>query len=68
MAQSRAEIQKRSNEKRGVRPKSYVLDEATIALIDHIAATENRPKGAIMADMATLYAQSKGITILPTDK
>lgn len=61
MALSRSEIQKRSNEKRGIRPKSYILSEETIALIDAVASAENRSKGAVLADMAAEYARRKGI-------
>lgn len=61
MALSRYEIQKRSNEKRGVRAKAYHLHEDTIALIDRIAAAEGRAKGAVLADMARDYAARHGV-------
>lgn len=55
MALSKYEIQKRSDEKRGVRPKSYYLSEEVIAQIDELAKSENRPKGAIIADAIAAY-------------
>lgn len=61
MAQSRAEIQKRSDEKRGVRPKAYYLTEEAIAQIDRIAAATGKAKGALLAEMAAEYAQRHGI-------
>lgn len=61
MALSRNEIQKKSNAKRGVRAKSYILSEETIALIDRLAEARGISKGALVAEMAQGYAALHGI-------
>ncbi|HFC6388674.1 TPA: ribbon-helix-helix protein, CopG family [Neisseria bacilliformis] len=62
MAMSRNEIQKRSNEKRGVRAKSYHLKEETIALIDRLAEAEGKTKAALLADAVGEYAARRRTT------
>lgn len=61
MALSRAEIQKRSNEKHGRCTKTYALDEETVALIDRLAKAQQISKGALIAAMAREYAQKHGL-------
>lgn len=62
MALSRREIQKKSDNKRGVRSKAYHLPEATIALIDHLADVRGISKSALLTEMAHDYAAKHGIT------
>lgn len=63
MALARAEIQRKSNEKKGVRPKTYILSEETIAHIDCLAKETGLSKGALIAEMTALYAQHKNIAL-----
>ena len=61
MALSRREIQKKSDDKRGVRSKAYHLPEATIALIDRLADARGISKSALLTEMAHDYAEKHGI-------
>ncbi|EMQ1857093.1 hypothetical protein WEV46_004579 [Salmonella enterica] len=57
MAQSTAEIQRRSDVKRGVRPKGYKLPVETIELIASLSAQTGKPQSAIIAEAVSLYAK-----------
>ncbi|EHI8953349.1 TPA: hypothetical protein ACIPE5_002116 [Salmonella enterica subsp. diarizonae serovar 61:r:-] len=58
MAQSTADIQRRSDEKRGVRPKGYKLPVETIELIATLSAQTGQPQSAIIAEAVRLYAST----------
>jgi predicted DNA-binding protein len=55
MALSKTEIQKRSNEKRGVKPKGYKLPIETIEMITELSKMTGKPQGAIISDATELY-------------
>jgi predicted DNA-binding protein len=58
MALSKAEIQKRSDEKRGVKPKGYKLPIETIEMIAELSEITGKPQGAIISDAIKLYKDS----------
>lgn len=66
MALSRAEIQRRSNAKNGVRPKTYHLPETTIALIDRLAEAHGISRGAVITELVAAAATKEGISHEPT--
>ncbi|OCG19615.1 hypothetical protein [Gilliamella sp. WF3-4] len=55
MALSKAEIQKRSDEKRGVKSKGYKLPLETIDMITELSKTTRKPQSAIICDAIKLY-------------
>lgn len=56
MAQTQAEIQARSDAKRGVKVKSYKLPIATIDLVTALAAASGKPQSAIITEAVQLLA------------
>ncbi|UOO76042.1 ribbon-helix-helix protein, CopG family [Neisseria sp. Dent CA1/247] len=56
MALSPNEIQKRSDEKRGVKAKSYKLPKETIELITALAKKTGKSQAAIINEAVRLYA------------
>lgn len=58
MVLSRAEIQKRSDEKRGVKSKGYKLQIETIEMITELSKTTGKSQGAIIEDAIKLYKNS----------
>lgn len=55
MALSRAEIQKRSDEKRGVKSKGYKLSLETIEMIAELSKATGDSQGAIIEAAIKLY-------------
>ena len=58
MAQSIADIQRKSDEKRGVRSKGYKLPVETIDLIAEIAAKTGRAQSAIITEAVKMLSES----------
>lgn len=58
MVLSRAEIQKRSDEKRGVKSKGYKLQIETIEMITELSKAIGKSQGAIIEDAIKLYKNS----------
>lgn len=58
MAQSTNEIQRRSDEKRGVRSKGYKLPVQTIELIEQLSKNTGRPQSAIITEAVKMLAES----------
>jgi predicted DNA-binding protein len=58
MALSKAEIQKRSDKKRGVKSKGYKLPIETIEMIAELSEITSKPQGAIISDAIKLYKDS----------
>lgn len=56
MAQSITDIQKRSDEKRGLKVKSVKLQVNTIALLEKLAADSGSTQAAIITEALKLYA------------
>lgn len=61
MAQTSTEIQKRSDEKRGVAAKSYKLPKETIELIAEISEQTGKPQSIVIAEAVRLYANNKAV-------
>ena len=58
MAQSRYEIQKRSDEKRGMVQKNFKLPAQVVADIERLALARGKPQATIVAEaIALLMAQ-----------
>lgn len=55
MALSRAEIQKRSDKKRGVKSKGYKLSIETIEMIAELSKSTGKAQGAIIEEAIKLY-------------
>ena len=55
MALSRAEIQKRSDNKRGVKSKGYKLSLETIEMISALSKSTGKPQGTIIEEAIKLY-------------
>lgn len=58
MALSRAEIQKRSDEKRGVKSKGYKLSVETIEMIAELSKSTGKTQGIIIEEAIKLYKDS----------
>lgn len=58
MIQSASDIQKRSDEKRGIKPKTYKLPLATIARIELLASQGGVSQGAIITAAIDIYERS----------
>lgn len=58
MAQSITEIQKRSDEKRGVKVKGIKLHTDTIALLESLAAQTGESQSAIVTKALAMFADS----------
>ncbi len=58
MAQSIADIQKRSDEKRGVKSKGFKLPIETIDLIARLSEETGQPQSTIITDAVKLLAES----------
>lgn len=58
MALSRAEIQKRSDERRGVKPKSYKLSFETIDTIIALSDETGKSQSKIVEEAIQLYKNS----------
>ncbi|MDF7657658.1 ribbon-helix-helix protein, CopG family [Erwiniaceae bacterium L1_54_6] len=58
MIQSASDIQKRSDEKRGIKPKTYKLPLSTIARIESLASLKGISQGAIITAAIDIYDQS----------
>ncbi|QGU87066.1 ribbon-helix-helix protein, CopG family [Erwinia sorbitola] len=58
MAQSRVDTQKKSDERRGVRPKSYKLPISIIELIEALSKEEDMPQSAVISKAVELFAES----------
>ncbi|SCC24798.1 ribbon-helix-helix protein, CopG family [Gilliamella intestini] len=58
MALSRAEIQKRSDDKRGVKPKSYKLPLETIDTIIALSNGTGKSQSKIIEEAIKLYKDS----------
>ena len=56
MALSRQEIQKRSNEKRGIISKAFSLDADTLALFEQLAAQTGKSQVQILKEALQEYA------------
>ncbi|MCX8578469.1 ribbon-helix-helix domain-containing protein [Gilliamella sp. B2717] len=55
MALSKSEIQKRSDEKRGVKPKGYKLTIETIELISELSKQTGAPQSKIIENAILMY-------------
>ena len=55
MALSKSEIQKRSDEKRGVKPKGYKLTIETIELISELSKHTGAPQSKIIENAILMY-------------
>lgn len=55
MALSKSEIQKRSDEKRGVKPKGYKLTIETIELISELSRQTGAPQSKIIENAILMY-------------
>lgn len=58
MALSRTEIQKRSDEKRGVTQKKFKFDAPTIALLEQLAESTSDSQTQVVVKALQLYAKS----------
>lgn len=58
MAQSISEIQKRSDEKRGVKVKGIKLHTDTIALLESLAAQTGESQSAVVTKALEMFAES----------
>jgi hypothetical protein len=58
MAQSISEIQKRSDEKRGVKVKGIKLHTDTIALLESLAAQTGESQSAVVTKALAMFAES----------
>ena len=58
MIQSASDIQKRSDEKRGMKPKTYKLHLNTIDRIELLASHSGISQAAIIANAIDIYEQS----------
>ena len=56
MALSRQEIQKRSNEKRGIKCKAFSLDADTLALFERLSAQTGKSQVQILKEALQEYA------------
>ena len=57
MAQTQAQIQKRSDDKRGVAAKSYKLPKEIIELITALSKQTGKPQAVVIAEAVRLYAK-----------
>ncbi|MGQ6231074.1 hypothetical protein ACUNFK_22780 [Serratia sp. IR-2025] len=57
MAQSITDIQRRSDEKRGLKVKSVKLHVDTIALLERLALETGFTQAAVITDALNLYAE-----------
>lgn len=55
MAKSRTEIQKKSDDKRGVMTKTYRLPKAVVTAIADTAKQQQITQGVLIAEMLALY-------------
>ena len=58
MAQSIAAIQKRSDEKRGVKSKGFKLPVDTIDMIAQLSEQTGKPQSAVITEAIRLYEAS----------
>lgn len=58
MAQSIADIQKRSDEKRGVKSKGFKLPLETIDLIAKLSDDTGKPQSAIITEAVKMFSDS----------
>lgn len=58
MAQSISDIQKRSDEKRGVKVKGIKLHTDTIELLERLAKDTGEPQATVVTKALQLYAES----------
>ncbi|GAB2938121.1 ribbon-helix-helix domain-containing protein [Hafnia psychrotolerans] len=58
MAQSRVDIQQKSDDKRGVRAKSYKLPVSIIELIEALSKETGTPQSAVISKAVELLAES----------
>lgn len=58
MAQSISDIQKRSDEKRGVKVKGIKLHTDTIALLERLAADTGESQASVVTKALVLYSES----------
>ncbi|WP_318375911.1 hypothetical protein [Enterobacter sp.] len=58
MAQSIADIQKRSDEKRGVKSKGFKLPIETIELIAALSERTGKPQSAIITEAVKMLSES----------
>lgn len=58
MAQSRVDIQQKSDDKRGVRAKSYKLPVSIIDLIEALSKETGTPQSAVISKAVELFAES----------
>lgn len=61
MALTPTQIQKRSDEKRGMKVVSFKLPEREAALWDALAQASGKPKNALMGEALQYLAQQYGI-------
>lgn len=58
MALSRTEIQKKSDEKNGVKPKTYRFKNETIDLIAKLSEQTGKPQTQILEEAILMYSKS----------
>ncbi|EAB6803390.1 hypothetical protein EI048_18555 [Escherichia coli] len=58
MAQSIADIQAKSDAKRGVKSKSYKLPLSTIKLIEQLSNQTGKPQSAIITEAVKILSES----------
>lgn len=58
MAKSRTEIQKQSDDRRGVTTKTYRLPKDTVVEIAELAKQQNVPQGALIVEMLAVYRKT----------
>ena len=63
MALTRQEIQKKSDEKRGVKLCSFKFDTQTISLLNHAAEQTGLSKTALLASALADYASKHNLTL-----
>ncbi len=61
MAKSTAEIQKRSDDKRGVKTKSFKIKKEIFDLIEKISLERGLAQNAMITEAILLYAEKYGI-------
>lgn len=59
MAMSRTELQKRSDDKRGVKLKAFKLPVAVIAEIEQLAEANGIPQNQLIMQAVALFKQSQ---------
>ncbi|MFY1028183.1 hypothetical protein CFY87_03635 [Actinobacillus seminis] len=61
MAKSTAEIQKRSDDKRGVKTKSFKIKKDIFDLVEKISLERGLAQNAMITEAILLYAEKYGI-------